>query len=237
MSIAIEEAGLLVSVTELARIKGVSQPAISQRLARFESDGLVTPIREGRNVKIKLAEWDQAANETTDPAKLAARETSVAIAEELAGETPPPANEATAAAPLLVEPSPSSPPATPMLVDTAIPPAPAPARDRTYTEQLTRKATYDADLRELEIKRARGELVEIADVQEAMSRCAEILVREIGQLSARADDVAAAVAVNGATGAREVLRKIERELRASLANAMTLVADEEDQVVVEAEAA
>lgn len=190
--------GLTVNITELARIKNVSQPAISKRLAKFEASGLVRPIREGREVRVRLAEWDAAARETTDPARLVARQTSASIRGDL-----------------------------PTALDEAI--AGVATKDPTYTQELTRKAGYDADLKEIEIRKQKGELVEMTSVREAMTRCAETIVRDIGQISARAEEVAAAVGASGASGAREALKRIERELRATLARAMTLLAGGDDE--------
>lgn len=92
----------------------------------------------------------------------------------------------------------------------------------TYNEQLTRKARYDADLREMEVRRKRGELLPVDEVRVAMERCAERIVRKLDQLPGRADDIAAAVADGGSAKAREVMKRIVREMRIDLVEAMTL---------------
>lgn len=190
----------VLTPTELAKVKGVSQPNISQRLKRFEKAGLVRPIREGRKVLIRLSEWDRAANEITDPARILARETAQATEAE--------------------EPAPS----------------PAEAADPSYSDHMRRKARVEADLKEDDLRQRRGELVEVTDLRDATIRLGETMVREIGTLSTRSDEVASAVARNGAAGAREIMRQVERDLRAALTKALAGLAapDVDDEETAEA---
>ena len=56
-----------VTISELARMRGVDKAAISRRVARFESLGLVHPrAGVGRTKLVNIAEFDRAAGETTD---------------------------------------------------------------------------------------------------------------------------------------------------------------------------
>jgi hypothetical protein len=55
------------------------------------------------------------------------------------------------------------------------------------------------------------------DVERAMTRCAEVMVRAIDTLPRRAEDLAAAVAKDGVPGARAVLKQLAFDLRAKLA--------------------
>ena len=119
-------AGCTVSVTELARIKGVSKQSISKRLNKLESEGLLVTGRRGKHRTVSLATWDTVTGETTDPARLVAQETARAVrgdaleddvAKNIGGGKPP--------------------------------------ADPTYTRELTRKAGYDADLRKIEIDKQR----------------------------------------------------------------------------------
>jgi DNA-binding MarR family transcriptional regulator len=102
-----------------------------------------------------------------------------------------------------------------------------------YTAELTRKARYDADLKEIELRRRQSELLEAKDVEKAMTGCAESIVRAIGQLSTRAEEIVAAVGQRGVAGAREVLKTVERDLRASIARSMKGLAasEEEDETL------
>jgi hypothetical protein len=96
--------------------------------------------------------------------------------------------------------------------------------------QQARKASYDADLKKLELDERLGKLLPIKDVEAAMIECASSMVRQIEQISARAEDIAAAVARNGAAGARAELKRIVHDLRETLARELRVVARQsEDQ--------
>jgi hypothetical protein len=182
---------MLVSVTEAARIKGVTKQTISEKLARL---GIPTAKR-GREKVFSLAAYDEAANETTDPARIIAQDT----ARTIRGDEPQ-----------------------------GVPAMPA-ERDPTYTKELTRKAGFEADLKQIEIEKQRGNLLPIEDVTDAMGRCAEALVREIDQLPTFADDLAAAIAKGGVAALRDSLKKHARQLRETLARSMTLLTSADDQ--------
>lgn len=206
---AVDGAAVVVSVTELAGIKGVSKQAVSKRIARFEAQGLIrTGSRRGKgNVVEKtvvLAEFDHAAGETSDPSKVQGHATRAAIA----GESPAPTLDDAVAA--------------------NVGGAAKAEADPSYTKELTRKAGYDADLKKMQLQQQRGELLEIADVQSAMERCAEAVVRDIDQLPAFADDLAAAVASGGVPALRELLKVKARELRERLRRSMTTLAIGQD---------
>jgi len=185
------DAAVRVSVTELARIKGVSKQAISKRLKRYEEEGRIASQRHGGEVTISLAEWDTVAGEVTDPAKLAGADST----KILRGE----GDEARQ------------------------------TRDPTYTKEVARRAGYEADLKEIELRKKKGELVEVAAVVEAMTRCAEAIVRDLDRLPAHAEDLADVVARGGAPGLREQLKKIVRELRETLARSMSVLGEAEQQ--------
>lgn len=108
----------------------------------------------------------------------------------------------------------------------APPAAASPAVDDgnpVLAKEQARRTQYQADLAEIELRKARGDLVPAADVTAAMVRCAEMLVRQIDQMPARADDLASAVAKDGTTGARAWLKSMARELRAALAQEMRML--------------
>lgn len=192
------DGAVVVSVTELAGLKKVSKQAISRRLGRLENEGLIKTGRRGVEKVVSLAAWDMATGEATDPSKLQGAATRAAIA-----GVAPSLDDAVAA--------------------NIGGPGKAEA-DPTYTKELTRKAGYDADLKEMQLRQQRGELVEIADVRIAMERCAEAINREIDQLPAFADDLAAAVASGGVPALRELLKVKARDLRERLQRSMTTLA-------------
>lgn len=193
--------GLRVSVTELAEIKGVTKQAISKRLRRLVEEGRIATSRRGIELMVSLADWDTVTGELTNPAKLVGRDTVREIRGEGGGSTP----EAR-----------------------RLPDAPDPVKDPSYTQELTRKAGYEADLKEIEVRRRKGELLDAAEVTDAMTRCAEAIIRDVDRLPAYADDLADVVAKRGAQGLREELRKTARSLRETLARSMSLLAGGDD---------
>ncbi len=188
---------VLVSVTEAARIKGVTKQTISEKLARLVGEGRLTTAQRGREKVFSLAAYDEAANETTDPARLLARSTVRETRGDLLAQSLPAGVE----------------------------------RDPTYTKELTRKAGYDADLKQIEIEKQRGQLLAIDDVTDAMSRCAEAMVRDIDQLQTFAEDLGAAMSRGGVAAIREELKKRSRQLRETLKQSMTLLATAEDDEI------
>ena len=70
------DGGLWLSITELARRKGVKKATISERVARLVERGLIE-IRPGKGKQklVNVAQYDTAIGETGDAAKEAAAET------------------------------------------------------------------------------------------------------------------------------------------------------------------
>ena len=177
-----EPAGLWMSVSELAKAKGVSRQSMHERVARLEQQGAVTlKAGQGRARLINVAEFDRAAGESFDAVRSL---NGTGVATTLASR-----------------------------VDGA---------DPVLAREQARRAAYDADLKQLDLEERLGKLIPVEEVEQAMTTCAETMVRGIEQLPGRADDLAAAVARDGAAGARAALKVIARELRESLARALTL---------------
>ncbi|MCX5513432.1 winged helix-turn-helix domain-containing protein [Kaistia algarum] len=174
-----------VSVSELARIKGVSQPAISKRLKRFVESGLITTRTEDGRTMVNLAAWDSVTQEATDPAKIVARETVARVRGRRS-----------------TEPDDVSEPGS---------------KDPTYTQELTRKAGYDADLKEIEIGRLQGRLRDVVDIQTSAAKVGELMVRDLEQLPSFADDLAGALAAGGVQALREELKRRVRAIREGMA--------------------
>lgn len=199
-----DRSGYRVSVSELAKIKGVTKQTISERLARLVEQQLIEVRKRGREKTVSLAEWDTVTAETTDPARLVARDLRGGrsldddVADNISGGKAP--------------------------------------ADPTYTKELTRKAGYDADLRKIDIDRQRGLLLEIGDVRVAMEECAAAIVRDIDQLPAYADDLAAAMSRAGVPGLRDALKAKAKQLRETLARSMSLLGTPKDDDEEEGEA-
>jgi len=187
MSVDAAGAPLMLSVSEVARMKGVSKEAVSKRVKRFEAQGLIATRTERGQKLVPLAEYDRLIDETTDFAKLR-------------GETAPAAARA---------------------------PARSTDENPVYVQEQARKLRYEADLKQIALKRQLGEIVAIADVERAMARCAEVIVRRIDRLPGLADELAGAVGKGGVDAARAWLRDTARDLRQALADSMRLLEGEE----------
>ncbi len=97
--------------------------------------------------------------------------------------------------------------------------------DLVYAREQARNTAIRADLAQLELDERLGKLLKVEDVEAAMIRCADALVQAIDQVSANAEDLAAAVAREGVPGLRAALREHARSLRARLAAEMRLLGD------------
>jgi DNA-binding MarR family transcriptional regulator len=104
------------------------------------------------------------------------------------------------------------------------PQPPEPGGDPTYRAAQTRRAQLDADLKEIELAQKRGELLPVADIEDAAGKFAEAIVRVLDRIPTRADEIAAAVGRDGTTGARAKLKEIVRDLRTAVAESVTLIA-------------
>lgn len=63
------EADVWVSMVELARMTGVSKQAVSKRVARYVSDGLLQVRQQGRSRMINAAAYTRLVRDMTDPAQ------------------------------------------------------------------------------------------------------------------------------------------------------------------------
>lgn len=95
-----------------------------------------------------------------------------------------------------------------------------------YTREQARHMAYKADLAEIDLKRRRGEVIETGLVTEAMARCSGAIVKLLDQMPGRADDLAAAVARDGAMGARAALKALAYDMRLALTREMRLIETE-----------
>ncbi len=169
--------GYWLSVSELARLRGVDKAAISRRVKRYEDQGLLTSrTGKGGTKEVCVAAFDRAAGEATDAVR------------ELNGS-----GGGAAAGPVAALPG-----------------------DPSLARQQARRAGYDADLKELELKERLGELVPVKDVEEAIVVLAENFVRAIEQMPARAEEGFAEATKGGLAGFRAFLRALANGVRDTL---------------------
>jgi hypothetical protein len=83
-----------------------------------------------------------------------------------------------------------------------------------YSDERARREGYAAELARLDLEERIGKLLKVADVEQAMVRCAEILVRSIDQLPARTDN----------PDLRPILKDFARDLRDTVARELKLAA-------------
>lgn len=113
--------------------------------------------------------------------------------------------------------------------------AQAPARSRpsgrldlpageSYDEALRQKTWHEAERRRIELDALKGALVRRDRLTEATLRVAADIVRTVDRIPASADDLAAAVARDGAHGLRLALKKLATSLRADIASALEAIA-------------
>ena len=179
-----------VTLSDLARLKGVSKQALAKKANRFVKAGRLTIKNGPRGTKlVNLAAYDVAADEVGDSVRT------------LAAQQP---------APL-----------TPL--------AEIDGQSIILAQEQARKARYAADLAEIELMKARKQVLAVEDVLRAMERCAEKMVRAINDVPSRAGDVCAAVAREGESGARAFLKAEMTRLRQTLADEMRILENEDDE--------
>lgn len=100
----------------------------------------------------------------------------------------------------------------------------ATARDPSFTKHQADKAGYEAELKRLDLEERLGRLRSVDEIEAATIQCGEVVVRLVDQLVLRADEIAAAVAKDGVTGARGALKAIQFDLRTKIAEAFTVMA-------------
>lgn len=84
-----------------------------------------------------------------------------------------------------------------------------------FSEQRARREGYDAEMARLKLEELQGKLVPVSEVEDAMVRCATVLLRVIEQLPGESDDPAI----------RNILKNKVHELRAALEREMRMMAE------------
>ncbi len=169
--------GFWLSVSDLARQRGVDKPAVSRRAKRYEEQGLLTPRTGKGGVKmINVAAFDRAAGEVTDAVR------------ELNG-----LGGGAAATPVAAAPG-----------------------DHVLAREQARRASYDADLKKLELEERLSELVPVKDVEAAIVALSENFVRALEQIPSRAEEGFAEASKGGLAGFRGFLRALANGVRDTL---------------------
>lgn len=97
------------------------------------------------------------------------------------------------------------------------------------TKARTASEVYRAKLAELEFNEKVGRLLPIEDVTQAMARAAEVVVRELEQMAAFADDFAAAFTRGGVVALRAEIKAKVRGVRVALAESLAVSRRSDDE--------
>lgn len=82
-----------------------------------------------------------------------------------------------------------------------------------FAASQAKRAAAEAELKVLDLRQRRGELVEVREVHEVAIQCGHAMVSAIEGIVTRAEDVITAATTGGPAGVRRVLREIARDLR------------------------
>lgn len=215
-----DNGGLWVTISEVARRRGVDKAVVSRRVAKLVADGVLTTLPGERGSKlVNLAAYDHATGATTDFGKVLGAETKKIMAGA-------PVSARTASYPV------------PSGAD-VLPEGSEAGENADVVRHRAAKAdqaVYDAEKAKLDYVTARKLVLPIAGkhgVEEAMVAVAEKIVTAIERIPTRAADITAAVSNEGELGARKVLKDITHKLREMIAAEMRLI----EQTGLAAEAA
>jgi len=167
------------SLSEIAAMRGVSKTAIKKRVDKYESAGLVTTRREGRERLVDLAAFDKAIGSVGDAYREQAAETASEKKAEPSGQS------------------------------------------GALRDAQTEKAQWEARRSALDVSERMGKLVPVVEVETAMVRAGEAIVRAIEQLPSFANEIMSA-SREGEPALRRKLRDIKDQLRRRAADALTL---------------
>lgn len=85
---------------------------------------------------------------------------------------------------------------------------------KVYSQQRAKREAYEAEKARLDLEERLGKLVPVVDVEAAMVRCAEVMIRSIDQLPSKSDDPVV----------RAFLKETAADLRKVIAENMRLAA-------------
>lgn len=93
----------------------------------------------------------------------------------------------------------------------------------TYEEALRQKTWTEAERNRLKFEEEQGKLVRVEELADALAQAGEKIARSVDLVLNDVDDLAAAVAKEGAIGLRTELKKIIHRLKGEIANALESV--------------
>jgi DNA-binding MarR family transcriptional regulator len=203
-----------LTVSALARLRGVDKAAISRRVARLEAAGALTTRAGERGTKlINVAEFTHAVEMTTD----AIREANGRAASPIHRQAAETNGRRSAAASQVAEADMGDTPSDPIL-----------AREQA------RKTQIGAHLAQLDLNERLGQLLPLDRAQEAARAAAERLRRAVDQMPSRAEEVASGLAQaspfaaallaalrSDPQGARAYFKAMAREQLAAMAKLST----------------
>ena len=102
--------------------------------------------------------------------------------------------------------------------------AQANSEDPRYRDAQTRKIQIETAIKDYELQKLRGELVDVTRVNEVIAQVGEEIRKPIDQLPLRAEEVHAAAAGGGETAVRSKLREIAFDIRGAVTEALRKLA-------------
>jgi hypothetical protein len=184
-----------MTVSALADRLGISKQSLSERICRMEERQQLQTKRQGREKLVDADEFDRVSAQTHDAVRT------------LNGST----------AKRRHRPQPAAKPAR---SDSR---RPLEGAGNVLAQEQARRASYSADMLKLALDERLGQVLARRDVENAMVDCATALTRVINKMPEHADALAAAVAKDGAAGARRALKEFGLNLRTELAAEMKLL--------------
>jgi len=98
-------------------------------------------------------------------------------------------------------------------------------KSESYDEALRQKTWHEAERRRIELDELKKRLVRVDALLDAIARVGEDIVRVIDRLPNATDDLAAAVAREGAHGLRVGLKNVAARMRQDVAQALAALAE------------
>lgn len=109
-----------------------------------------------------------------------------------------------------------------------LPAAPPEGANETYDEARRVLTWTEAERAKLKLEAEQKLYVKVDELEAAVDALGEAIVEIVDRLPQRADDLAVAVARDGVSGLRSVLKKIAHEWRVEIADAMAALANREE---------
>jgi DNA-binding MarR family transcriptional regulator len=154
-----------LTISALAVHRGVDKSAVSRRVTRLESMGLLSTRTQGRLKLVCVADFDRATAATVD-----------SVRELNGGGASAHGRDAG--------------------VDVGL----------VLANEQALRASYDAQLKRMDLEERQGKLVEVDKVRRAIEGCSAELARKVNALPSRSDALASAFLKDGAAGLRAALR-------------------------------